>query len=257
MAEAGVSPVLPSAGAGGGRAPCPPPILHVHLKEICELFWKNRLNKNADISNKLVSTLNIEKYHLNTLIAANWCRLLEVPHEREPAARGPEARDAGRHDRAAEAGQYAARQAGGAARDSFSEDQRINARRRRGTAFRVLRHPPARGRANSTPSPFSFSGRDDGDAVIHPIPVTTRTAATTVTFKRPFILPGVDGVHPAGCYAIETVSELLQGLSFVAYHRTYVAIRLPASAEARGRTELVILRPEDLNVILEQDAAGP
>jgi len=43
--------------------------------------------------------------------------------------------------------------------------------------------------------------------------MTTRTTKTTVTFAKPFVLPGVDWVIPCGSHEVETDEELLEGVS--------------------------------------------
>ncbi len=43
-----------------------------------------------------------------------------------------------------------------------------------------------------------------------------RTTRKSVTFSRPFELAGVDEKFEAGTYDVETVEELIEGLSFVA-----------------------------------------
>src|SRR3546814_11448373 len=54
----------------------------------------------------------------------------------------------------------------------------------------------------------------------------TRTSQKTVTFKRPFVLAGLDEVLPAGDYSVETEEELVDGISYAAYRRTETVLRL-------------------------------
>ena len=56
-----------------------------------------------------------------------------------------------------------------------------------------------------------------------------RTTTTTVTFRRPFSLPGADRMVPAGDYRVVTDEELIEGLSFPAYHRVSTAIFVPGT----------------------------
>ena len=49
--------------------------------------------------------------------------------------------------------------------------------------------------------------------------MTIRTTRTTVTFRRAFVLAGLDEEQPAGVYDIETDEERLEGLSLSAYRR--------------------------------------
>ena len=50
-----------------------------------------------------------------------------------------------------------------------------------------------------------------------------------MTFLHPFSLAGVEGEQAAGTYAVETLEEPIEGLSFVAYRRVSTTIVLPRS----------------------------
>jgi hypothetical protein len=58
--------------------------------------------------------------------------------------------------------------------------------------------------------------------------MTIRTSTKTVTFRRPFWLKGVDRLLPPADYRVMTDEELIEGLSFSAYHRVSTAIFVPA-----------------------------
>jgi hypothetical protein len=49
--------------------------------------------------------------------------------------------------------------------------------------------------------------------------MTIRTIRKTIAFRRPFYLKGVDRLLPPGIYSVVTDEELIEGLSFSAYHR--------------------------------------
>ena len=51
-----------------------------------------------------------------------------------------------------------------------------------------------------------------------------RTTRKSVTFLHPFSLAGVDGKLEAGTYIVETVEELIDGLSFIAFRRVSTTI---------------------------------
>ena len=90
--------------------------------------------------------------------------------------------------------------------------------------------------------------------------MTMRTSSTTVTFTRPFLLRGVDGVQPAGTYTVETDEELLQALSFPAYRRVATLMFLPArrpggAASAAGPARVANIDPGELEAALARDAA--
>ena len=80
-----------------------------------------------------------------------------------------------------------------------------------------------------------------------------RTTTSTVTFSRPFLLPGYGDRLPAGDYELVVEEELLQGLSFEAYRRTasHLLVRGPAGG---GRvTEMRSVDPKDLEAALARD----
>jgi hypothetical protein len=81
--------------------------------------------------------------------------------------------------------------------------------------------------------------------------VETRTKRTTVTFAHPFRLKGVDGVHPAGPYEVDTDEELIDGLSFLSWRRVATMIYLDSGD---GATEVHRLDPGELDAALRRDA---
>ncbi len=54
-----------------------------------------------------------------------------------------------------------------------------------------------------------------------------RSTRKTVTFHRPFRIPGVDGEQPAGEYEVTTDEEQVPGISFVAWRRVGTSMRFP------------------------------
>jgi hypothetical protein len=80
-----------------------------------------------------------------------------------------------------------------------------------------------------------------------------RTIQSSVTFRRPFSLAGLDGEQPAGTYSIETVEETLDNLSFVAYRRVSTTIMLPSECTASRQKQVVTIDPRDLEAALERD----
>jgi hypothetical protein len=85
--------------------------------------------------------------------------------------------------------------------------------------------------------------------------MTIRTIRKTITFLKPFCLKGVDRVLPPRDYNVVTDEELIEGLSFSAYHRVSTAIFVPAPSGSA--IEMVTIDPLDLEAALEQDAASP
>ena len=82
--------------------------------------------------------------------------------------------------------------------------------------------------------------------------MTMRTTTKTVTFRRPFRLKGVDRLLPPANYRVMTDEELIEGLSFAAYHRVSTAIFVPASSGSA--IEMVTINPLDLQAAEDQDA---
>ena len=80
---------------------------------------------------------------------------------------------------------------------------------------------------------------------------TVRTTTTTVTFRRPFSLPGFDRMVPAGDYRVVTDEELIEGLSFPAYRRVSTVIFLPGAQP--GSWEMLAIDPRDLAAAQERD----
>ena len=67
-----------------------------------------------------------------------------------------------------------------------------------------------------------------------------------VTFDRPFSLSCVDGVQPAGTYAVEIDEELMEGLSVLAYRRVATTIYLPLRDRGKGSVQAVRVDPGEL-----------
>ena len=74
--------------------------------------------------------------------------------------------------------------------------------------------------------------------------MTILTSTKTVTFRRPFWLKGVDRLLPPADYRVVTDEELIEGLSFSAYHRVSTAIFVPAPSGSA--IEMVTIDPLDL-----------
>jgi hypothetical protein len=64
---------------------------------------------------------------------------------------------------------------------------------------------------------------------------------------------GIEGEQPAGTYAIETVEEPIDALSFMAYRRVSTTIVLPAHANATRR-QVETIDPRDLEATEKRDS---
>jgi hypothetical protein len=84
----------------------------------------------------------------------------------------------------------------------------------------------------------------------------TRTRVETLTFRKPFLLKGVDRLLPAGAYRVSTDEELIEGLSFPVYRRVSTMIFVPALANPASSTEMVAIDPADLRAARAGDLAA-
>jgi hypothetical protein len=82
--------------------------------------------------------------------------------------------------------------------------------------------------------------------------MTIRTARTTVTFHRPFLLKGAERLMPAGDYRVATDEELIDRLSFLAYRRVLTAIYLSATGHGSS-IEMLVVDPQDLDAAQDRD----
>jgi len=83
-----------------------------------------------------------------------------------------------------------------------------------------------------------------------------RTTSRMITFRRPFVLDGLDETQPAGTYTVQTDEEPIEGLSFLAYRRVATVIFLPLRREGSGSFQAIPVTPEALDAALAQDASG-
>ena len=85
--------------------------------------------------------------------------------------------------------------------------------------------------------------------------MNTRSTKTSVTFTKPFSLPGYVDELPAGEYEVLVEEELIQGLSFEAWRRTSTFLAVRGTGNHAGRTELRAISDSDLKAALDRDAA--
>ena len=81
-----------------------------------------------------------------------------------------------------------------------------------------------------------------------------RTTRKNVTFRRPFVLKGIDRTLPAGEYQVITDEELIDGLSFPVYRRVSTMMLIPAQSHAASSIEMVTIDPVALQVVRDRDA---
>ena len=81
----------------------------------------------------------------------------------------------------------------------------------------------------------------------------TRTRRTTASFSHPFSLAGFADAQPAGDYDIDEDEEVIEGLSWIAWHRVATFIHLPAGREGARSRQMVGIDHADLEAALELD----
>ena len=86
--------------------------------------------------------------------------------------------------------------------------------------------------------------------------MTKRTTKKTVVFGQPFSLSGLPAELPAGTYEIETDEEMIEGLSFVAFHRVLTLLHLPANPKRPGLRESLTVDGRDLDTAIAKDRAA-
>jgi len=81
----------------------------------------------------------------------------------------------------------------------------------------------------------------------------TKSTETKVKFSHSFRLASFDKPKPPGTYTLVVDEEQLEGLSFVAFHRTAATIYAPAAGHT-GSQQAFPTTPEELEAALEADA---
>jgi hypothetical protein len=76
-----------------------------------------------------------------------------------------------------------------------------------------------------------------------------------VTFLRPFILDGLEGVQPSGTYSVETRQEDAGFFSFFKAKSTSTWIRVCRNPGISGVLQVVNIDPLDLAAALVRDTA--
>jgi len=81
--------------------------------------------------------------------------------------------------------------------------------------------------------------------------MTERTVRTSLQFRRPFRLVGIDETLPPGAYEIETVEEQIDTLSIVGWRRISTTITVQGSTTLSR--QLTTIDPADLAAALARD----
>lgn len=84
--------------------------------------------------------------------------------------------------------------------------------------------------------------------------MTMRARVKRVTFLRPFVLKGLEGVQPSGTYSVETREEHAGFFSFLYAKRTSTWIRICRNPGTGGVLQVVNIDPLDLQTAQMRDA---
>lgn len=83
--------------------------------------------------------------------------------------------------------------------------------------------------------------------------MSSRSVDSVVTFERPFSLGKQAETLPAGDYRLTVEEELIDGLSFAAFHRTDTILEIPAIGTASAVRQYIHLQAGELDAALERD----
>jgi hypothetical protein len=86
--------------------------------------------------------------------------------------------------------------------------------------------------------------------------MTQRTVHTTITFSQPFMMSGFEEPLPAGTYKIETLEELIEGLSFPAWRRIETLLLLNQQPGQPKLSQVAVVDPVELEEARSRDEAG-
>jgi len=81
--------------------------------------------------------------------------------------------------------------------------------------------------------------------------MTVRTTRSSVTFRSPFRLPGIDELQPAGTFDIEIDEDAIEGNEHTVYRRVATILYVRSG----GTTQAFTVDPEDLRTALAKDGA--
>lgn len=85
--------------------------------------------------------------------------------------------------------------------------------------------------------------------------MTGRSKRSSVVFRHPAQLDGVDVELPAGTYSIDVDEEQIPNLTFVAYRRVQTTIEVPVNRGGNAGRQVFVIDPHALEAALQRDAA--
>ena len=83
--------------------------------------------------------------------------------------------------------------------------------------------------------------------------MTERIARQQVTFRGPFFVEGLGRDLPAGTYDIETIEEMIEGLSFLAYRVASMSIAIPLRKDAPHSYQRARIDPSVVRAAQRED----
>jgi hypothetical protein len=79
--------------------------------------------------------------------------------------------------------------------------------------------------------------------------MTVRTTRSSVTFRSPFRLVGIDQLQPAGTFDVEIDEDVIEGNEHTVYRRVATILYVRSGA----MTQAFTVDPEDLQAALARD----
>ncbi len=83
--------------------------------------------------------------------------------------------------------------------------------------------------------------------------MTVKTTRGVASFRESFSLRNLQGVQPAGDYAVYFEDELVEGLSRVAYRRVATILQTPSLSSAQEQSRLVVVSRTELDAAMMKD----
>lgn len=87
--------------------------------------------------------------------------------------------------------------------------------------------------------------------------MTERITETEVTFQHPFHLQALTQTLPPGTYRFVIREELVEGLSFLAYEKTYSGLEIPAVDTPTGKRQHLKVNLGEVEAAQERDRRNP
>jgi hypothetical protein len=83
--------------------------------------------------------------------------------------------------------------------------------------------------------------------------LTLKTTRTVATFNEPFSLRNLEGIQPAGKYAVFVEDELITGLSRTAWRRVATILQTPSISSSQENARLIVVSQTELDAAVMKD----